>query len=89
MNNPNSKKYKGIIFDFNGTLLWDTKLHNHAWDIFLDKHNIVLSDDEKNKVIHGKTNEVILKIIFDNKFKYRGNIRFVGRERIIVQGIIK
>jgi len=67
MNNPNSKKYKGIIFDFNGTLLWDTQLHNRAWDIFWDKHKIILHDDEKNKVIHGKTNEIILKIIFSDE----------------------
>ena len=25
------KKYKGIIFDFNGTLLFDTEQHEQAW----------------------------------------------------------
>jgi beta-phosphoglucomutase-like phosphatase (HAD superfamily) len=24
-------KYKGIIFDFNGVLLWDAPLHVQAW----------------------------------------------------------
>jgi len=30
-------KLKAVIFDFNGTLLWDTKLHDDAFDIFLEK----------------------------------------------------
>ncbi len=89
MNNPNSKKYKGIIFDFNGTLLWDTKLHNHAWDIFLDKHNVVLSDDEKNKVIHGKTNDVILKIIFNNSLSTKEISDLSEEKESLYQGIIK
>ena len=27
-------KYKGIIFDFNGVLLWDSHLHEKAWGDF-------------------------------------------------------
>lgn len=50
-------KYSGVIFDFNGTLYWDTKLHNIAWDEFLSKHNISLSDEDKFKKMHGKNNK--------------------------------
>jgi beta-phosphoglucomutase-like phosphatase (HAD superfamily) len=57
-------KYKAVIFDFNGTLFWDTAYHNQAWDIFLQKHKISLSDEEKAVKIHGKTNSDILKSIF-------------------------
>jgi beta-phosphoglucomutase-like phosphatase (HAD superfamily) len=38
-------KFKGVVFDFNGTLLWDTKYHNQAFDLFLEQHNIVLTDE--------------------------------------------
>ena len=31
---------KGIIFDFNGTVLWDTQYHNKAWNIFLEKYHL-------------------------------------------------
>jgi beta-phosphoglucomutase-like phosphatase (HAD superfamily) len=58
-------KFTGVIFDFNGTLFWDTKLHNQAWDIFLSGHNLTLSDEDKTKFIHGKTNKEILNIIFN------------------------
>ncbi len=57
--------YKAVIFDFNGTLLWDTKYHNQAWDQFLDNQNIKLSDEEKAVRIHGKPNSDILKGLFE------------------------
>jgi beta-phosphoglucomutase len=57
--------YKAVIFDFNGTLLWDTKYHNQAWDQFLDNHNIKLSDEEKAMKIHGKPNSDIFKGLFN------------------------
>lgn len=58
---------KGVIFDFNGTLLWDTQLHNTAWDNFLKEHGILLSDEEKRRRIHGRLNREILQDLFDNK----------------------
>jgi len=59
--------FKGAVFDFNGTLFWDTHLHNEAWDIFLLRHEIYLSDEEKLKVLHGKNNELIIEELFGNK----------------------
>ena len=56
---------KGVIFDFNGTLLWDTPLHNQAWDQFLQNHQIRLTDQEKNERIHGKNNRDIFKGLFN------------------------
>lgn len=55
---------KGVIFDFNGTLFWDTKVHNDAWDLFLEKKGMSLSDKEKNEKIHGKNNKNILNTLF-------------------------
>ena len=57
-------KIKGVLFDFNGTLFWDTELHNQAWDQFLEKHSINLNDSEKDKKIHGKNNKEILTNLF-------------------------
>ncbi len=56
-------KYSGVVFDFNGTLFWDTKLHNKAWNIFLNKRNLHLSDDEFFQKIHGKNNKDIFHSI--------------------------
>lgn len=57
-------KYKGIVFDFNGTLFWDTKLHNEAWDIFLEKYGFYLTDEQKFRTMHGKNNKDILFELF-------------------------
>lgn len=58
---------KGVIFDFNGTLFWDTPFHNKAWDIFLENHQIEMTDQEKDEKIHGKPNSAIFKGIFNRE----------------------
>lgn len=57
-------KIKAVIFDFNGTLFWDTKLHDDAFDIFLNEKGIQLTEQEKKDKIHGRHNEDIFNIIF-------------------------
>lgn len=58
---------KGIIFDFNGTLLWDTHLHNMAWDNFFKEHGFFLSDEEKHQKMHGRLNKEIITELFGNR----------------------
>lgn len=58
--------YKGAIFDYNGTLFWDTVFHDRAFDLFLEKHNVQLTDEEKRVKIHGKPNVDIMRGIFGN-----------------------
>jgi len=58
---------KGAIFDFNGTLFWDTAFHDLAFDIFLEKHGIQLTGEEKRIKIHGQTNPDIMRSIFGNQ----------------------
>jgi beta-phosphoglucomutase-like phosphatase (HAD superfamily) len=57
-------KFKAAIFDFNGTLFWDTAFHDQAFDIMLRKHGVQLTAEEKRVKIHGKTNPIILRGIF-------------------------
>ncbi len=59
--------YSGVVFDFNGTLFWDTHLHNKAWNRFLKKYNLCFSDDEFFKLLHGRNNRDILIELFENK----------------------
>jgi len=57
-------KYSGVIFDFNGTLFWDTSLHNKAWRIFLDKYDLHFSDEDMFRLFHGKCNHDIIEEMF-------------------------
>lgn len=58
------KKYKGIIFDFNGTLFWDSKMHLEAWREYSKKlRDHAFTDEEMQKYMFGRTNEDIIKYL--------------------------
>ena len=59
----------GVIFDFNGTLLWDTELHNRAWDFFLHRYGVYLSDEEKQLKLHGRNNAQLIAELFPRDIK--------------------
>lgn len=53
---------KGIIFDFNGTMLQDSHIHEQAWlDILKNYSDRTLTEEEILTGIHGRTNDKILK----------------------------
>ncbi len=52
--------FEGVVFDFNGTLFWDTPLHNKAWNLFLKGHGIQFSDEAFFSSIHGRNNRDLL-----------------------------
>ena len=68
-------KITGVVFDFNGTLFWDTHLQNESWDRFLEKYGFSLSEEEKKKYIHGinakDTFEYLFKRELDDDEVYR------------------
>lgn len=55
---------KGVIFDFNGTLFWDTAYQESSWDEYLLTKNIVFSDREKQEYIHGRNGRDTFEYIF-------------------------
>lgn len=56
-------KYKGVIFDFNGTLFYDTPFHNIAWQRVTKEIIGKDLDDELRIKMHGKNNREILYCI--------------------------
>ena len=54
-------KYKGIIFDFNGTLFLDSEKHMEAWRVFSKElRGTAFSDEEMRDHMFGRTNEDII-----------------------------
>lgn len=52
---------KGVIFDFNGTLFWDSHMHYDAWIEFSKKlRGTSFSDEEMQKYMFGRTNSDII-----------------------------
>lgn len=59
---------KTIIFDFNGTLFDDTKLHIKAWQAYLkEAKNYDLSEAEFMHEVFGRDNAQIVRKYFDEK----------------------
>ena len=57
-------KYLGVIFDFNGTLFFDSDKHEEAWRIFSKKlRGNSLNDEELQKVMHGRTNKSLIEYL--------------------------
>jgi beta-phosphoglucomutase len=59
--------FKGAIFDFNGTLFWDTAYHNEAWDTWLGRNGMEMTNEEKDLRIHGKNNKDIFEGLYGRK----------------------
>ena len=57
------KKIKGILFDFNGTMVFDSPEHKKAWDVFSQKYRNCSIRDEEMDHMHGKTNKAIIDIL--------------------------
>lgn len=55
---------KSVIFDFNGTLFWDTQFQEKSWDEYFEQHRIYLSPDEKREFLHGRNGEDTFNYIF-------------------------
>ena len=59
---------KGIIFDFNGTLFQDSKLHEEAWrDYSARLRGTAFSDEEMYKYMFGRSNEEIITYAIGRK----------------------
>lgn len=54
-------QYKGIIFDFNGTLFWDSEKHLEAWREYSKRlRGTAFSDEEMREYMFGRTNSDII-----------------------------
>lgn len=52
----------GVIFDFNGTMFFDSKIHVLAWKNYIEElTNNHISEEEISQYIHGRNSEDILK----------------------------
>ncbi|MDO8620012.1 MAG: HAD family phosphatase [bacterium] len=57
-------KIKGILFDFNGVLWWDTVLQEQAWKRFSNEvRGTSFSEEEKATHVHGRNNKHTLEYL--------------------------
>lgn len=62
------EKMKAVIFDFNGTMIFDTKMNEVSWREFIKKYtNRVAADEEMIKYVHGQPNTNIIRHYIDKE----------------------
>ena len=54
---------KGLLFDFNGTMFFDSEKHKEAWDVFSQKYRGCPISDYELDHTHGKTNKKIIELL--------------------------
>ncbi|MPQ44602.1 HAD family hydrolase [Clostridium tarantellae] len=83
--------YSGVIFDFNGTLFWDSEKHDIAWKAFSKElRGCELTDGELKKYVHGRTNKLILEYIVGEELDIeRANYLASEKERVYRELCIK
>ena len=56
--------FKGMIFDFNGVLLWDSHLHELVWSEYAEQERgKPFSAEEIEQHLHGRVNKYILEYV--------------------------
>ena len=58
---------KAAIFDMDGTMIRNMAFHKKAWQEYLNRHGISLSEDEFRQKISGKKNDQIFELVFGRK----------------------
>ncbi|MGX8850460.1 HAD family hydrolase [Amedibacillus sp. YH-ame10] len=54
---------KGVLFDFNGTMVFDSPQHKKAWDVFSKKYRGIDISEEEMEQMHGRTNKTIIELL--------------------------
>jgi beta-phosphoglucomutase len=78
---------RAVIFDFNGTLFYDTDFHNLAWKTFANNHGKLISPEVIEHNIHGFTNREILNFLFERELSKPEQVVFYEEKEAIYREI--
>ncbi|WP_394707644.1 HAD family hydrolase [uncultured Bacteroides sp.] len=76
-------KQGGVIFDFNGTLFWDSEYQESSWDEYLKMQNIKLTKQQKREYIHGRNGKDTFEILFNRKLNDSEVNQFIEEKEIL------
>ncbi len=67
----------GVIFDMDGVIIDSNPYHKRAWKTFCMEHGIMLSDEDMEEKVFGRTGVEALSILFDNKLTQEEIAKYV------------
>lgn len=61
------REIEAVLFDMDGTMINNISYHKKAWDVFIEKYGISLTDKEFKEKTSGKMNKQIMPDILEKK----------------------
>jgi len=78
------KKFKGLIFDFNGVLFWDDQLQRDSWRMFAaNLREQPLSDAEIDIHVHGRNGQYTLEYLLGHSINVEEAADFMEQKEVI------
>ncbi len=74
------KTVKALIFDFNGTLFWDTLYHQKAWAAIASKYGTSPYTEEQMHLLNGRTNSETISFLVGDGIP-PGQIKEISAEK--------
>lgn len=85
----NKQKTLAALFDMDGVIVHTNPYHKKAFKIFLDKHDISISDQELKDHVYGRTNAEIFPYIFKDKYTPEKGEEWANEKEAIFRDLYK
>ena len=77
------------LFDMDGVLVHTNPYHKKAFKLFLDEHNVDLTDDELRDHVYGRTNSEIFPYIFKDDYTPEKGKKWAHEKESLFRGLYK
>jgi beta-phosphoglucomutase family hydrolase len=80
---------KALIFDLDGTLLDNNSFHRKTWEAYLKKMGKLISEEEFNAHINGRTNKDAVEYIYGRKMSEEESTKYTLEKEALYRQIYK
>ncbi|MGN6296680.1 MAG: HAD family hydrolase [Ginsengibacter sp.] len=80
---------KAVIFDLDGTLLDNNSFHRKTWEAYLKNIEKVISPEEFNAYINGRTNKDAIEYIYGRKMSEEESTKYTLEKEALYRQIYK
>ena len=80
---------KAVIFDLDGTLLDNNSFHRKTWEAYLKKKGKLISEEEFNAHLNGRTNKDAVEYIYGRKMSEEESTKYTLEKEELYREIYK
>ena len=80
---------KAVIFDLDGTLLDNNSFHRKTWEAYLKKMGKLISEEEFNAHLNGRTNKDAVEYIYGRKMSEEESTKYTLEKEALYREIYK